>query len=289
MRGASVALDARGVSVEIDGRQILADASIRVFSGEIVALIGPNGAGKSTLLAALTGDQPRTRGTIEIAGRPLDDWKLKELAQQRAVLLQENGVFFPFTVEQVVEMGRAPWQRTPLDHDDEEAVDEAIRLTDIERFRHRQVPSLSGGERARSAFARVLAQRTGILLLDEPTAALDLRHQEDVLRLARQRAHAGDAVIVVLHDLNLAAAYADRIALLSSGRIVAQGSPREVLTVERISDVYAQPVEVITHPQTGATIILPVREELSVSRTNDHSLPRTTARSRIALPRKASS
>jgi iron complex transport system ATP-binding protein len=289
MLGASAALDARGVSVEIDGRQILVDASIQVFPGEIVALIGPNGAGKSTLLAALTGDQQRTRGTIEIAGRPLDGWKLKELSQQRAVLLQENGVFFPFTVEQVVEMGRAPWQRTPFDHDDEEAVDEAIRLTDIERFRHRQVPSLSGGERARSAFARVLAQRTGILLLDEPTAALDLRHQEDVLRLARQRAHAGDAVIVVLHDLNLAAAYADRIALLSSGRIVAQGSPREVLTVERISDVYAQPVEVITQPDTGATIILPVREALPVGSPHDDTLPRTTARSRTPLPRKASS
>jgi iron complex transport system ATP-binding protein len=270
------ALDARGVSVEIDGTQILADASISVQAGEVVALIGPNGAGKSTLLAALTGDQACTRGTIEVAGRPLADWKLKELSQQRAVLLQENGVFFPFTVEQVVEMGRAPWQRTPLDHDDDEAVDEAIRLTDIERFRLRQVPSLSGGERARSAFARVLAQRTGILLLDEPTAALDLRHQEDVLRLARQRAEAGDAVIVVLHDLNLAAAYADRMALLSAGRIVAQGTPQDVLTVERISEVYAQPVEVITHPVSGATIILPVR-----------SMPRAIARSRIALPRKA--
>jgi iron complex transport system ATP-binding protein len=282
------ALDARGVSVEIDGRAILSDASVSVQSGEVVALIGPNGAGKSTLLAALTGDLPRTRGTIEVAGRPLEDWNLTKLAQQRAVLLQENGVFFPFTVEQVVEMGRAPWQRTPLDYDDEEAVDEAIRLTDIDRFRHRQVPSLSGGERARSAFARVLAQRTGILLLDEPTAALDLRHQEDVLRLARQRAHAGDAVIVVLHDLNLAAAYADRIALLSSGRIVAQGTPREVLTVERISDVYAQPVEIIEHPVSGATIILPVRAApASGPRAVDDTTPRMTARSRIALPRKA--
>jgi iron complex transport system ATP-binding protein len=186
-------------------------------------------------------------------------------------------------------MGRAPWQRTPLDYDDEEAVDEAIRLTDIDRFRHRQVPSLSGGERARSAFARVLAQRTGILLLDEPTAALDLRHQEDVLRLARQRAHAGDAVIVVLHDLNLAAAYADRIALLSEGRIVALGTPREVLTVERVSDVYAQPVEIIEHPVSGATIILPVRAApSSAAQAVADTTPRMTARSRIALPRKVS-
>jgi iron complex transport system ATP-binding protein len=286
---ARLALDARGVSVEIDGKQILTDASISVRAGEVVALIGPNGAGKSTLLATLTGDQQRTRGTIEVAGRPLDDWKLKELSQQRAVLLQENGVFFPFTVEQVVEMGRAPWQRTSLDFDDETAVDEAMRLTDIEGLRLRQVPSLSGGERARSAFARVLAQRTGILLLDEPTAALDLRHQEDVLRLARQRTHAGDAVIVVLHDLNLAAAYADRIALLNAGRIVAQGPPHEVLTVQRISDVYAQPVEIITHPVSGATIILPVRAvRPSGTGAVDRMTLRATARSRIALPRKVS-
>ncbi|MFC4222794.1 heme ABC transporter ATP-binding protein [Lysinibacter cavernae] len=255
------AIEATNISVRIDGKQILTDASIGVSAGEVLALIGPNGAGKSTLLSAITGDQARSGGEVRIAGRRIEDWRLRELSQRRAVLLQDNGVFFPFTVEQVVEMGRAPWQRTVREDEDDEAVAEALALTDIERFRQRRVPSLSGGERARSSFARILAQRTGVLLLDEPTAALDLRHQEDVLRLARDRARAGDAVVVVLHDLNLAAAYADRIALLSRGAIVAHGTPSEVLTAERIGAVYEQAVEIMTHPVSGATLIIPVRHD----------------------------
>ncbi|MGG7507795.1 heme ABC transporter ATP-binding protein [Plantibacter sp. YIM 135249] len=255
----TTAIDVRGVSVRIDGKQILDDVTLDVRSGEVHALIGPNGAGKSTLLAAITSDQAISGGSIDIAGRPLADWPLRELARRRAVLLQHNEVFFPFTVQQVVEMGRAPWRRTIREADDDAAVAEAITVTDIGRFTERQVPSLSGGERARTALARVLAQRTGILLLDEPTAALDLRHQEDVLRLAREAAAEGDAVIVVLHDLNLAAAYADRISLLQTGRLVMTGPPAAVLTPKRITEVYRYPVEVMSHPTTGATIILPVR------------------------------
>ncbi|MEB4615155.1 heme ABC transporter ATP-binding protein [Leucobacter sp. M11] len=255
----TVAIEATDVTVRIDGRDLLSEASLSVRTGEVLALIGPNGAGKSTLLAAMTGDLPRTGGDVRIAGRPLADWTLRELSQRRAVLPQENGVFFPFTVQQVVEMGRAPWQRTERDREDDAAVDEALQLTDIERFRGRRVPSLSGGERARAALARILAQRTGVLLLDEPTAALDLKHQEAVLSLAAERAALGDAVIVVLHDLNLAAAYANRIAMLSRGRIVASGAPDEVLTAARIGEVYEQPVDVIRHPLTGATLIVPVR------------------------------
>lgn len=254
-----LAVEATGIGVTIDGKRILEDVTIDVRAGEVHALIGPNGAGKSTLLATITGDQAVTTGRIVIAGRPLEAWSTRELARRRAVLLQHNDVFFPFTVQQVVEMGRAPWQRTVLEQDDDAAVAGAIAATDIARFADRQVPSLSGGERARAALARVLAQRTGILLLDEPTAALDLRHQEDVLRLAREAAAAGDAVIVVLHDLNLAAAYADRISLLQAGRLVTTGSPAEVLTAERVSEVYRHPVEVIRHPTTGALIVLPIR------------------------------
>lgn len=254
-----LAIEATDVTVRIDGRDLLQAASLTVRTGEVLALIGPNGAGKSTLLAAITGDMPRHSGDVRIAGRPLAEWSLRELSQRRAVLPQENGVFFPFTVQQVVEMGRAPWQRTERDLEDDEAVAEALRLTDIERFRARRVPSLSGGERARAALARILAQRTGVLLLDEPTAALDLKHQEAVLALAAERAALGDAVVVVLHDLNLAAAYATRIAMLSRGQIVACGTPDEVLTAERIGAVYEQPVDVIRHPVSGATLIVPVR------------------------------
>lgn len=259
LRPGELAIEASSVGVVINGKRILHDVTFDARAGEVHALIGPNGAGKSTLLATITGDQTLAEGRITVAGRPLQAWSARELSRRRAVLLQHNDVFFPFTVQQVVEMGRAPWQRTELERDDDEAVAAAIAETDIARLSGRQVPSLSGGERARAALARVLAQRTGIILLDEPTAALDLRHQEDVLRLAREAAAAGDAVIVVLHDLNLAAAYADRISLLQQGRLVTTGSPAEVLTAERITEVYRYPVEVVAHPTSGALVVLPIR------------------------------
>ena len=254
------AISVTEVSVSIGSTPILHNISLELKAGEVVALLGPNGAGKSTLLSAIAGDETISSGQISIAGIPLADWSLGDLARRRAVLLQQNAVFFPFTVDQVVEMGRAPWARTERERDDDDAIFEAKSVTDIIRFGDRHVPSLSGGERARAAFARVLAQRTGVLMLDEPTAALDLRHQEDVLRIARERAAQGDAVIVVLHDLSLAAAYADRIVLMHRGRVVAAGTPDEVLTAARISEVYHHPVDVIRNPRDGLLVILPVRE-----------------------------
>jgi iron complex transport system ATP-binding protein len=166
---------------------------------------------------------------------------------------------FPFTVADIVEMGRAPWAGTVLEDDDAEAVRSALAETDVAQFATRRFTSLSGGEQARVALARVLAQRTGLLLLDEPTAALDLRHQELVLGVARRRAAGGVAVVVVLHDLNLAAAHADRVAVLAGGRLVATGTPAEVLGGELLTDVYEHDVEVIAHPRTGAPVILPRR------------------------------
>ncbi len=241
------------------GRHLLDKVSLEVRAGEVLALLGPNGAGKSTLLSVLSGDLAPDGGAALFGGRPITDWSLIDLSRRRSVLLQENQLLFPFTVHQVVEMGRAPWRRTPLEDDDNEAIAESIAAADIAHLGNRRVPSLSGGERARTAFARVMAGRTGVLMLDEPTAALDLGHQEAVLGLARERAAAGDAVLVVLHDLNLAAAYADRIALLRDGRIAALDTPERVLTAEIVSDVYRTPVEVIPHPVTGMGIVMPRR------------------------------
>ncbi|PJJ65487.1 heme ABC transporter ATP-binding protein [Compostimonas suwonensis] len=255
------AVEVRDVSVAIDGKTILDGVSLTAHAGEVVALIGPNGAGKSTLLSVVTGDQEHGTGRVTIAGRDLAEWSLRELGRRRAVLLQEHGVFFPFTVREVVEMGRAPWQNTPRDTDDDDAVLEALHSTGLRRFAPRQLPSLSGGERARAGFARILAQRAGIVLLDEPTAALDLRHQEDLLRLVRAGARRGDAAVVVLHDLSLAAAYADRIALVAEGRIVADGTPEEVLTAPLLSVVYDHPVEIVRHPVTGTIIVVPLRHD----------------------------
>jgi len=257
-RGAA-AIETDAVSVVIDGRRIVDSVGFAAHRGEVHALIGPNGAGKSTLLAALAGDQAVSEGRVLVGGRPLADWTLKALARERAVLLQQGTVFFPFTVRQVVSMGRRPWLRTDREDDDDTVVAEALRLTDLALFGERRLPSLSGGERGRAAFARTLAQEAGILLLDEPTAALDLGHQEGLLQIARDRASAGDAVVVVLHDLTLAAAWADRITLLDDGRVSATGTPDEVLTSERVSAVYRHPVEVLRHPATGAAIVLPMR------------------------------
>jgi iron complex transport system ATP-binding protein len=254
-----VALEAVEVLVEIDGHVILGGVDLAVAAGEIVALVGPNGAGKSTLLGALAGDVARTGGEVWVAGRPLEAWAGLDLALRRAVLPQQVTVTFPFSVRDVVEMGRAPWVAVDGDPDGAAVVDDALRATDVGHLATRRFPSLSGGERARAALARVLAQQTSVLLLDEPTAALDLHHQELVLGLARRRAEAGVAVVVVLHDLGLAAAHADRVVVLQGGAVVASGPPVEVLDADLLSAVYQHPIEVVPHPRTGAPVVLPRR------------------------------
>nr|WP_228484870.1 heme ABC transporter ATP-binding protein [Microbacterium cremeum] len=252
-------LEARNVTVTPAGSPapVLTDASIQVHAGELHALIGPNGAGKSTLFGVLAGDTTPDAGTVELDGAALRGIPPRALARLRAVLLQQNTVSFPFTVAEVVRMGRAPWARTPAEDDDDAAVTQALALTDLTAFADRGVTSLSGGERARAALARVLAQACDVLLLDEPTAALDLRHQEDVLRIARARAREGAAVAVVLHDLNAALRVADRVTLLAHGRVVASGAPAAVLTGAAIEEVYGQPVDVFPHPATGVPVVTP--------------------------------
>jgi iron complex transport system ATP-binding protein len=179
---------------------------------------------------------------------------------RRAVLLQQIDIAFPFTVSEVVDMGRAPWQGTPNAKADELITEGAMARTDTERFADRHYPSLSGGERARAALARVLAQTASVMLLDEPTAAMDIKHQEQVLQLVRSYAATGCAVVVIVHNLDLAAAYADRIALLSQGTIVADGAPETVLTAERVSEVYDYPVHIVPDPRTGKPIVVPERD-----------------------------
>jgi iron complex transport system ATP-binding protein len=259
-----VTLRARGVTLDRHGggggtRRVLDDVDFEVAAGEVVALVGPNGAGKSTLLAVLAGELDPGRGSVELDGHPLGRWTPIDMARRRAVLPQSHTVGFPFSAAEVVAMGRAPWQRTPQAGRDDEVIAAAMAATDCTHLAGRSFPSLSGGERARVALARVLAQDTATLLLDEPTAALDLGHQEAVLTLAADRAATGAAVVVVLHDLASAAAYADRVAVLDDGRVAAAGPPREVLTGELLSRVYRYPVEVLDHPGTGAQLVLPTR------------------------------
>ncbi|MFI9834336.1 heme ABC transporter ATP-binding protein [Streptomyces sp. NPDC051913] len=244
--------------VRLGSRTVLQGIDLTVRAGEVLALVGPNGAGKSTLLSALAADIPAAEGVVRMHGRPASEWSAPDLALRRAVLPQSAALSFPFSVEDVVRMGRAPWAGVDPEGDDT-AVAQAMRQTDTTAFAPRPFSALSGGERARVALARVLAQRAPLVLLDEPTAALDLRHQELVLRVCRERARAGDAVVVVLHDLGLAAAYAHRVAILCAGRLVADGPPREVFEEGLLSEVYQQPVEVLPHPRTGALLVAPAR------------------------------
>ncbi|QXT62272.1 heme ABC transporter ATP-binding protein [Tessaracoccus palaemonis] len=261
----SSAVTVTGASVALSGNPILSNIDLDVRVGELVALVGPNGAGKSTLLAVISGDVRPDAGDVTMFGRALDSWRPAEAARHRAVQTQQARVSFAFTGAEVVRMGRAPWHGTDEAERDDEVVAAAMDLTETLGFAQRRVPTLSGGEAARVSFSRALAQETALLLLDEPTAALDLRHQEMELAHMRDRADAGVAVVVVLHDLSLAAAYADRVVLLDHGVVVADGTPREVLTAELLTQVYRHPVTVIDDPISGGPVVLPVRSRVRES------------------------
>lgn len=266
-----VTLACEDVRVELGGAEILRGIDLTLRSGEVTVLVGPNGAGKSTLFSVLAGDLAPRTGSVRIAadadGRLEDVASIRArlLARMRAVQMQDSRLSFAFTARASVEMGRAPWAGTDEEERDDAVVESAMRASETLALAGQQVPVLSGGERARVAFARALAQETGIMLLDEPTAALDIRHQECVIATARERAAQGATVLVIVHDLSLAGAYADRIVLLSDGLIVADGSPVEVLDAALLSKVYEHPVTVLTAPGTGERLVVPLRGRATAS------------------------
>lgn len=244
----------------LDGRAIVKSVSLEVFPGEVLALVGPNGAGKSSILSLLAGDSEATTGRAMLGDKDVTKYRPDEAARLRAVLLQANQVSFPFSVEEVVEMGRAPWARTPQIAEDDDAIEEALRLADVVHLSERVFTQLSGGERARVSLARVLAQRTPLVLLDEPTAALDLKHQESVMETLRGLANQGRAVVVVIHDLSVAAGYADRVAMVVEGKLEAIGSPSEVIVAERVSRVYGVEVDIEQVGNPLRPVVLPRRK-----------------------------
>ncbi|GED97764.1 heme ABC transporter ATP-binding protein [Gordonia crocea] len=256
------ALSVAGVTVSRGDRTVLAEVSLDLEAGELVCLVGPNGAGKSTLVSTIAGTVDAASGTVELLGDPIGGLSKIEQARRRAVLPQEHTIGFTFTCAEVVQMARHAWARTEHSRDDEAAVAEAMAACDVAGFARRSFGSLSGGERGRVALARVLAQGTPILLLDEPTAAMDPHYQEQVMAIVADQVKAGAAALVVVHDLNLAAAYSDRVAVLApdaggSGRIVAVGPPRETLTDDLLSRVYGLPMR--AHDVEGRHVILPER------------------------------
>ncbi|MGJ9413487.1 heme ABC transporter ATP-binding protein [Aeromicrobium sp. CF4.19] len=246
-----------GVCVELGGVRILSDVDLTVPRGTLLALVGPNGAGKSTVLSVLAGDIAPSTGRVDIDGHSVASQSPRALARRRSVMLQEQRLAFGFRTVDVVRMGRAPWAGTEAEDRDDDVVADAVARAELGDLVERTFPTLSGGEKARTAFARALAQQAPVLLLDEPTAAMDLRHQESLLREARRLTHEGHTVVVVLHDLGLAAAHADRICLLDQGRVVADGAPRHVLTPERLTTVYRHRVDVVE--VAGSLVVVPDR------------------------------
>ncbi len=232
-------LDAERISVTLAGRAIVNGVSLQATAGQIVALLGPNGAGKTTLLAALAGLRP-FQGIVRIQGRPLASLNRREKARTLAYLPQGQIAHWPLTVRRLVELGRlphlAPWQ--PPVAADRLAVQSALHRTGIAELAERSFDTLSGGERARVLLARVLAVEAPLVLADEPVASLDPFHQLQVMELLRDYANSGAAVVIVLHDLTLAARFCDELLLLREGTLIAHGSPVEVLSAAHLADAY---------------------------------------------------
>ncbi|CAD5106939.1 heme ABC transporter ATP-binding protein [Zestomonas carbonaria] len=250
---------AENLCVRRGAKPVLSDVQLDLLPGEVLGVLGPNGAGKSTLLSALCGELSPSAGAVYLEERPLSDWNGPERAQRLAVLPQSSTLNFGFRVEEVVGMGRLP--HASGRQRDREIIGEALAAADAGHLAGRSYLELSGGERQRVHLARVLAQlwpgaEGQSLLLDEPTSMLDPLHQHTTLQAARDFAGRGVAVLVILHDLNLAARYCDRILLLDQGRPHALGTPVEVLRAEPLQEVFGLEVLVQQHPERGHPLIV---------------------------------
>lgn len=238
------------VSVSVRGKPLVTDISLSVATGEVLAVVGPNGAGKTTLLRTLYRAQRPNAGRVVVGTS--DIWKLpgKEAARMVAAVLQEATGDFELTVFDMVAMGRTPYKRSfeADNREDLEIIGRALTALDIAELSAAGYGRLSGGQKQRVLIARALAQRTDVIVVDEPTNHLDLRHQHEALRLLRET---GATVVAALHDLNLAAAYCDRICVLDGGRLVAVGAPVDVLTERMLSEVYGVDSRVGVDPGTG--------------------------------------
>jgi iron complex transport system ATP-binding protein len=235
-------------------RNAVDGVSLEIPSGACTAVLGPNGSGKSTLLRLLLGTLRPRQGEIVFGGRPLREWGRAALAREVGVVPQGEEEVFPLSVQEMVAMGRYPhlgaWRREG--EADRRAIEQAMRRCDVLGFADRLISTLSGGERQRTRIARALAQEPGTLALDEPTTALDIRHEMAIFELLRELLHTGVTVVLVTHHLNLAARYADRLIVLEGGRLAAAGTPSEVLTRELVERVWGWPVRVVPHPGPGA-------------------------------------
>jgi len=233
-----------------NGAAVLQNVSLDISGNRLVSIVGPNGAGKSTLLGILAGLRREFDGDCFYEGRSIRKWGRREFARRVSFVPQSLRLEFPFTAEQVVLMGRMPYGDGLFESDeDRAAVDEAMALTDTLAFRHRDFRSLSGGERQRVVLASALAQKPATLLLDEPTSFLDLKHQISIYRILREQCREGLLVIAVTHDLNLAAAFSDRVIVLNRGRVAIDSTPQEAITRESLKEVFAVDARIEPGPE----------------------------------------
>jgi iron complex transport system ATP-binding protein len=268
-------LECEGLCVRAGWRRLLVDIELRVAPGEVVAVLGENGAGKTTLLRALAGERLaptlRASGAVRLNGRPLERYDVRGRAQLRAVLPQHTESAFGFTALEVAALGRYAFGGDG--QTDRAIAAQALALADAAHLQDRELPTLSGGERARVHMAAAFAQlweraapQPRYLLLDEPTAALDLAHQHHLLATVRAfAAERGLGVLAILHDLNLAAQYADRVFVLRDGRLLAQGAPAEVLTPQLIADGFAVSARVLAHPLKPAPLVATAQRSASAA------------------------
>jgi iron complex transport system ATP-binding protein len=242
-------------------RPLFDGLTLTVDEGEFVGLVGPNGSGKTTFLNLLTRVLTASRGSISVDGRDIEAYSARALARKMAVVPQESSIIFPFSVAEVVLMGRAPHVKSVLEKEEDlQIATEAMTMTGVNHLASRAVTHLSGGERQGVIIARALAQRPSILLLDEPTAFLDIKHQVDIYdiltKLNRER---GMTIVAVSHDLNLASHYCQRVLVFKEGRLMFDGPPHEAITADTISNVYGVRVTVRTDSRTGRPFVLPIR------------------------------
>lgn len=257
-------LAAHNATVRIGGRNLIEDITLAVEPGEVVAIVGPNGAGKSTLVKALSGDIRLAAGRVEMNGRALGAWRRRDAARLRGILPQASSLSFPFRAHEVVLMGRAPHIAGVERPRDYEIARSAMALAEVGHLWDRLYPTLSGGEQQRIQLSRVLAQiwdppeggQARVLILDEPTSSLDIAHQHAVLAAGKRLAGDGVAVLAVLHDLNLAIAYADRIAVLDRGRLVAVGSREQVCESDLLSEVFGVRLETCWDKEAGHPFVV---------------------------------
>lgn len=255
MTGIAPHLSAMNISVRYGGHDIVSNADLVLNAGELTILAGPNGAGKTTLARAMAG-LSRHEGKVLLNGIEISNLSPREKARAMAYLPQGHQYHWPMPVADIIALGREPYSDmfTGRTDADRKTIEAAVQMTAIGPFMERAITTLSGGERARVALARALATQASVLIADEPIASVDERNQLIIMELLRTVAHSGAAVLAIIHDLSLALRFADRVALMQGGRIVANGPPQSVLTTERIADIFGVAVEQV-ETSYGPTLI----------------------------------